>query len=412
MRLVKTLPDQTKALKLSTFLSSEGIENQLEIITNTDWGSEKYGDVICHLWIIDEMQVEKANDWIEQFEKDPTNEKFQKEIGQVSPYIKENISTENREFDNWDENLKANTPNEINDKIKNQNYTQRLKEGKSKQQASLTVYIITLCFVLFIGDFFTAPKISEVNPHLPLTPQMASPIKKAFLYDYPKAYEIVDRLIKLYGEHTLATSDNLINALPEEGKALFQEFNKTPYWQGIYSYFLKENIPSQSNLPPLFEKIKQGQIYRTITPCFLHFDLLHIIFNMLWLFLLGVQIEERLKTFRYIILMGLIGVFSNTCQYLMSGAEFIGYSGIICGLLTFIWMRQKIAPWEGYPLQKSTINFLLFFIVAMGALQAFSFYLEMNHQMSISPGIANTAHLTGALFGACLGLIPLFKRKA
>ena len=40
MRVIYTLPDLQKAQLFSSFLNEEGIENQLEIETNTDWGGQ------------------------------------------------------------------------------------------------------------------------------------------------------------------------------------------------------------------------------------------------------------------------------------------------------------------------------------------------------------------------------------
>ena len=41
-----------------------------------------------------------------------------------------------------------------------------------------------------------------------------------------------------------------------------------------------------------FKDILGGQIWRIITPIFLHFSILHIFFNMYWLYELGGQIEK------------------------------------------------------------------------------------------------------------------------
>jgi GlpG protein len=132
---------------------------------------------------------------------------------------------------------------------------------------------------------------------------------------------------------------------------------------------------------------------------------------MLWLVLLSKQMEERLRPLQYIGFILITGIFSNTCQYLMSGPNFVGFSGVLCAMVAFIWMRQKIAPWEGYPLQKSTITFLAFFVAAMLGIQIFAFYWDTQHISTIAPGIANTAHISGALIGAILGRLSLFSWK-
>ncbi|CCB89927.1 rhomboid protease glpG [Simkania negevensis Z] len=160
----------------------------------------------------------------------------------------------------------------------------------------------------------------------------------------------------------------------------------------------------------MFIKLRQGEVWRLITPCLLHGGFLHILFNMLWLWLLGRQIEERIKLWQYLLITLIIGIVSNAAQYLMSGPLFIGYSGIITGLAGFIWMRQRQAPWEGYPLNRGTLIFLMVFIFGMLALQVISFILMRTGAVEFPMNIANTAHITGAIVGALLGRIPFFAR--
>jgi GlpG protein len=109
--------------------------------------------------------------------------------------------------------------------------------------------------------------------------------------------------------------------------------------------------------------------------------------------------------------MLVIGVVANIAQYVMSGFFFIGYSGIVVGLVGFIWVRQRKAPWEGYPLQRSVIFFLLFFILAMMGLQIFGWALEFFNINDLSAHIANTAHIVGGLVGMTLGQLSFFARK-
>jgi murein DD-endopeptidase MepM/ murein hydrolase activator NlpD len=48
----------------------------------------------------------------------------------------------------------------------------------------------------------------------------------------------------------------------------------------------------------LGEKISQGQVWRLFTPCLMHRDFLHILFNMVWVWLLAKQVEERMRKFK------------------------------------------------------------------------------------------------------------------
>jgi GlpG protein len=125
------------------------------------------------------------------------------------------------------------------------------------------------------------------------------------------------------------------------------------------------------------------------------------------MWVLGKQIETHISKTRFLILIVIIGIFSNICQYLMNGPYFLGLSGVILGMAGFIWMRQKIAPWEGYTLPKTTLLFLLIFVLGMIGLQVISFVMEISGKNFVF-NIANTAHVAGALMGMGLGRLSFF----
>jgi len=398
MRLIYTVNDAVKGRKLSAFLSGQGINNQLEMTTNTDWGSHAYGEVSGNIWVYDEDQFEKAMRWVEDFEKNPDDVRFEK--GTVKPTIipqvigaKEPIPL-NKGF------------NSINMVYGNRKEALNRTAIRLESYGKITMGFLILCCIIFLVSELTAPSYTTLPDNLPYTPLTAAPIKKQFLYDYPHAYELLDTVVKLYGVDKLQTPQDL----PPEGQYLLEEFHKTPYWEGGYD-LLVQKIQGKDILqthPPLFEKISEGEYWRLFTPCLLHNDILHLLFNMIWLIILGKQIEQRLSPRRYMLLILVIGILSNTSQYFMGGPNFLGFSGIVCGMLTFIWVRQHKAPWEGYPLQHSTIMFLVYFVATVFLIQLGSFYLEVEHALSASPGIANTAHLVGGALGALLGCLSFF----
>lgn len=184
-------------------------------------------------------------------------------------------------------------------------------------------------------------------------------------------------------------------------------------WPGVYELFLDyfKQKGTLSLSMPLFERVRQGEVWRLFTPSLLHGNLFHIFFNLIWLIVLGTQIERRVGGLRYLALVIFMGVFSNTCQYLMGGYRFLGFSGVICGMLSYIWLRQRAAPWEGYQLQEGTVAFIACFITVLAFAELVAFYLDLFHNMVISTGVANTAHLSGALAGVLCARLSFFSAQ-
>lgn len=153
----------------------------------------------------------------------------------------------------------------------------------------------------------------------------------------------------------------------------------------------------------MFEKIREGQIWRLITPIFLHGNIVHLLFNTLWFYVLGAQIERRLRKRDYLLLILVSAVVSNTAQYLMSGPFFYGLSGVVFALVGYIVTRQRTAPWEMYNLPKATYSFILVYMWALVGLSLVSFALQVRGGMYFAISFANTAHLTGLVTGMLLG---------
>ncbi len=136
-------------------------------------------------------------------------------------------------------------------------------------------------------------------------------------------------------------------------------------------------------------EIRQGQIWRLFTPMFLHFGFMHIIFNMLWLKDLGSMIETRKSSWLLLVMVLVIAAISNVAQYLASGPAFGGMSGVVYGLLGYIWMQGKFNPASGLALHQQTVTLMIVW-----------FFLCLSGFMG---PIANTAHAVGAIVGIAWG---------
>jgi len=136
---------------------------------------------------------------------------------------------------------------------------------------------------------------------------------------------------------------------------------------------------------PGLPEVRQGQLWRLLTPIFLHFGILHIVFNMLWLKDLGGVIERRQGWWYLLAAVVAIGVTSNLAQYWWSGPNFGGMSGVVYGLLGYIWLRAKLDPKAGYFVDPRTITWMGIWLV-----------LCMTGMMG---PIGNAAHVVGLLVG-------------
>jgi GlpG protein len=142
--------------------------------------------------------------------------------------------------------------------------------------------------------------------------------------------------------------------------------------------------------------VRQGEIWRLITPIFIHFNIMHILFNMWVLRDFGSLIEMRQSSKTLILLVVTIGIGSNLGQYFYHGPEFGGMSGVLYGLLGYIWLRGQSDPASGLHLAPMTLAMMLVW-----------FFLCL---MDIIPGAANACHAVGLVMGMMIGAIPLARR--
>ena len=152
---------------------------------------------------------------------------------------------------------------------------------------------------------------------------------------------------------------------------------------------------------PFGESISAGQLWRLITPVFLHFGFFHFLFNSLWIWDLGRRLEQLLGVKQFILFFMFTAVISNFAQYAWSANTlFGGMSGVVYGLVGFIMVSHRIAPHPLTAVPASVLGFMLFWLVLCmtGAIDFF-----------IAGSVANAAHLGGLIAGALFA--ALFVRK-
>ncbi|MFZ8934805.1 MAG: rhomboid family intramembrane serine protease [Bacteriovoracaceae bacterium] len=166
---------------------------------------------------------------------------------------------------------------------------------------------------------------------------------------------------------------------------------RLPATNELLEYFRFSDKPGA----PLFKEILSGQIWRLWTPILLHFSLIHILFNMLWLKDLGKLLEHFHGRHFLIIFILISALLSNAGQYIMHGPFFGGMSGVVYAMLGFIWTAKKLRPSIEYGLPKSDLIMMIVWFF----LCAFDFI----------PQIANMAHAVGLSCGMLVAVGGYYK---
>ena len=148
-------------------------------------------------------------------------------------------------------------------------------------------------------------------------------------------------------------------------------------------------------------EIRNGELWRLFTPVLAHGGWIHLLFNVMCLLGMGSMIEGRESTWKLALLVIVFAVGSNLGQYLVAGPIFCGMSGVVYGLLGYIWMRSKFDPAAGLFLHPHTVAMMLIW-----------FFLGL---ANVIPGIANGSHAFGLALGVAWGFlasVPAIRRGA
>ncbi len=143
------------------------------------------------------------------------------------------------------------------------------------------------------------------------------------------------------------------------------------------------------------KEITAGQIYRLVTPIFLHMNFLHILFNLLWFKDLSNVFEYSLKVPFTLFFILIVGISSNLFQYIYMGPKFGGMSGVLYGMLAFLWLNKKINFDLEFSIPKHDVIVMMgWFVICL---------------VGIIPNVANYAHAGGIAFGMMFAIFRSFK---
>ena len=192
-------------------------------------------------------------------------------------------------------------------------------------------------------------------------PRPKSRIMTAFRPDSGKpvvTWTIIAICLVLFGLQNIPVVGNVINIF------------------GVYRPFLTESLP-----------------WTMITSAFLHGGILHILFNMYSLFIIGPLLERMLGRGRFIALY-LLSAFGGSVAVLLlaPATAVVGASGAIFGLLgAFFVIQRKLGG----------TNVQLLVIVGLNLVIGF-----------VLPGVSWQAHVGGLIAGAAVAFVYVRTRRA
>ena len=137
-----------------------------------------------------------------------------------------------------------------------------------------------------------------------------------------------------------------------------------------------------ANYRPLI--LEFNQYYRLITSSFLHIGILHLLFNMYALYIIGAQIENFYGKFKYLIIYLGSAIFGSLLSICFHDGISAGASGAIFGLLgAMLYFGYHYRLYLGNVLQSQIIP-----IIILNLFLGF-----------ITPGIDNACHVGGLISG-------------
>ena len=142
--------------------------------------------------------------------------------------------------------------------------------------------------------------------------------------------------------------------------------------------------------------ISQGQFWRLITALFLHFNLVHLVFNLFALYVLGPPLERIIGSLRFAacyLISGIgstAGVVALTLLKIVQPSELVGASGSVMGIVG-AWAGFLVRHRHVWQAKQRLLNILLIVVI------------QVAFDIS-TPEVSTSAHLCGLVAGFAVGL--------
>ncbi len=147
------------------------------------------------------------------------------------------------------------------------------------------------------------------------------------------------------------------------------------------------------DISPLLENaaLRHGQLWRLLTSTLAHVNILHLAFNLYWLWVFGTLIENVYGRPKTLGILLLLAAGSSAAEYALLHRG-VGLSGVVYGLFGLLWAVQSDDPRFAGAINAKTSNLFVgwFFLCIFTTIT------------NIMP-VGNVAHGAGAVLGALLG---------
>ncbi|MGO9484072.1 MAG: rhomboid family intramembrane serine protease [Rhodomicrobium sp.] len=171
-------------------------------------------------------------------------------------------------------------------------------------------------------------------------------------------------------------------------------------------------LPTPDHVVPLGTFLRHlPDQYKLLTYMFLHGSSLHLLFNMIFLFVFGDNVEDAMGHFRFVIFYLACGVIAALVYCSLTevpDAPLIGASGAVSGVIgAYLVLHPNIRVWVLVPLPKLSflpLRFSAGFVIGVWILYQFASAIYFS-----SEAVAWWAHVGGFFAGAIL--VALMKRR-
>ncbi len=168
-------------------------------------------------------------------------------------------------------------------------------------------------------------------------------------------------------------------------------------------------INQWSFVPSRFAANPGADFLTIFSSMFMHAGWIHLGGNMLYLFIFGDNVEDRLGHFRYLIFYLLCGVAASLAQYMASIGSSIpnlGASGAIAGVLgayIIMFPGERVRVLFGYAVVQMSAIIVIGFWFLLQVLSSLSTFTASSQ--TGSGGVAYMAHVGGFIAGIVLTFI-------